>query len=77
MVEVKGYGLTRGMIEDIEDVPGWSDIPVHLLVQILKGEATSKIRRMGLNDTSIFAMLSSWPAKYITQAMIQWKKSGA
>ncbi|MEW4308163.1 RQC-minor-2 family DNA-binding protein [Rossellomorea marisflavi] len=77
MVEVKGYGLTRGMIEDIEGVHGWSDIPVHLLVQILKGEATSKIRRMGLNDTTIFAMLSSWPAKYITQAMIQWKKSGA
>ncbi len=77
MIEVKGYELTRAMIEDIEGTPGWSDIPVHLLVQILKGDATSKIRRMGLNDISIFAMLSSWPDKYITQAMIQWKKSGA
>ncbi|MBV6684635.1 hypothetical protein KV679_13025 [Bacillus sp. JRC01] len=77
MVEVKGYELTRGMTEEINGTPGSKDIPIHLLVQMLKGEATSKIRRLELNDTSIFAMLSSWPAKYITQAMIQWKKSGA
>lgn len=77
MVEVKGYELTRGMTEEINGTPGSKDIPIHLLVQLLKGEATSKIRRMELNETSIFGMLSSWPAKYITQAMIQWKKSGA
>lgn len=45
------------------------NMPLHLLVQILKGAATNKIQRSGVHEADIFGLLKDWPNKYITKAM--------
>ncbi|WP_392455410.1 RQC domain-containing protein [Chryseomicrobium aureum] len=41
----------------------------HLLIQVLKGEATSKVRSLNLHTSPIFGLLRPWPKKLIPQAI--------
>ncbi|TDL79203.1 hypothetical protein E2R53_17415 [Peribacillus frigoritolerans] len=46
-------------------------MPLHLLVQILKGAATNKIQRSGFHEADICGLLNDWPNKYITKTMLK------
>ncbi|MGD7045747.1 RQC-minor-2 family DNA-binding protein [Jeotgalibacillus proteolyticus] len=71
LFQVKDYCLTRAELEKIKACLEETELTLsfHLLVQTLLGEATNKIRRLGLHETEIFGMLSQWPRKYITEAV--------
>ncbi|KIL53079.1 RQC-minor-2 family DNA-binding protein [Jeotgalibacillus campisalis] len=71
LFQVKNLSLTRAQLEKIKTFIEETELTLslHLLVQTVKGEATNKIRRLGLHDTEIFGMMQQWPEKHITQAM--------
>ncbi|MEK3806717.1 RQC-minor-2 family DNA-binding protein [Bacillus sp. FSL H8-0547] len=69
--EIKGFRLLRSEYEKIQLFLQEETVPNHMLVQILKGEATSKIRRSGFHEAEVFGLLNEWPAKYITKAIIK------
>jgi len=71
LVDVSGYQMTR---MDLEKVEGFLEetelkLSLHILVQVLKGEATNKVRLLELHETTIFGLFAWWPEKYITRAM--------
>ncbi|MDG5472507.1 RQC-minor-2 family DNA-binding protein [Jeotgalibacillus sp. ET6] len=71
LFQIKDYCLTRAEFEKIKACLEETELTLsfHLLVQTLLGEATNKVRRLGLHETEIFGMLSQWPRKYITEAV--------
>lgn len=71
MFEIKEFRLLRSHLEKIQLFLQEETVPNHMLVQILKGEATSKIRRSGFHEAEVFGLLNEWPAKYITKAIIK------
>ncbi|MDX8289837.1 RQC-minor-2 family DNA-binding protein [Metabacillus indicus] len=71
MFEIKEFRLLRSHLEKIQLFLQEETVQNHMLVQILRGEATSKIRRSGFHEAEVFGLLNEWPAKYITKAIIK------
>lgn len=71
--QVKEFVLMRGQVDKVRAFLAHQeqDIPTQMLVKILSGEGTSKIRRLGLHESTIFGLLSDWPSKYVTKAMLE------
>ena len=76
VVQIKKYKLTREMAEKIDQFSEAAEdiMTIHILVKMLKGQATNKIRSLHLHEVDLFGSLASWPEKYITKAMIKLKK---
>lgn len=66
----KGYTLYEEEVDVIEDYLARDEqMTFHLLIQVLKGEATSKVRALNLHLSPIFGLLRPWPKKLIPQAI--------
>ncbi|PJK16291.1 hypothetical protein CQS04_10325 [Chryseomicrobium excrementi] len=66
----KGYTLYEEEVDVIEDYLARDEqMTFHLLIQVLKGEATSKVRTLNLHRSPIFGLLRPWPKKLIPQAI--------
>lgn len=66
----KGYTLYEEEVDVIEDYLARDEqMTFHLLIQVLKGEATSKVRALNLHRSPIFGLLRPWPKKLIPQAI--------
>ncbi|MFA1641963.1 RQC-minor-2 family DNA-binding protein [Chryseomicrobium imtechense] len=66
----KGYELMEEEVDVIEDYLARDEnMTFHLLIQVLKGEATSKVRSLNLHTSPIFGLLRPWPKKLIPQAI--------
>lgn len=78
LVEVKGYTFTREKVSKVFEFlqVQQQEISLHVLVQVLKGEPTNKVRTLSYHETELFALLSEWPEKYITKAILQLEQKG-
>lgn len=66
----KGFYLYEEQVDEIEEFLAREEqITFHLLIQVLKGEATSKVRTLKLHQSPIFGLLRPWPKKLIPQAI--------
>lgn len=66
----KGYTLYENEVDVIEEYLSRDEgMTFHLLIQVLKGEATSKVRSLNLHLSPIFGLLRPWPKKLIPQAI--------
>ncbi|WP_280772068.1 RQC-minor-2 family DNA-binding protein [Salipaludibacillus daqingensis] len=76
IVQMKNYKITREKAEIIVLFLEKQDreIPLHILVQVLKGEATNKLRSLHFHEEELFGLLDCWPEKYITKAIFQLEK---
>lgn len=78
LAEVKGFSVTRETNQkilrflEIQE----QEISLHVLVQVLKGQPTNKVRSLSYHETELFALLSEWPEKFITKAVLQLEKRG-
>lgn len=66
----KGFHLYEEQVDEIEDFLAREEqMTFHLLIQVLKGDATSKVRALNLHTSPIFGLLRPWPKKLIPQAI--------
>lgn len=66
----KGFHLYEVEVSQIEAYLAKDEtITFHLLIHVLKGEATSKIRALQLHHSPIFGLLRPWPKKLIPHAI--------
>ncbi|AOM83102.1 RQC-minor-2 family DNA-binding protein [Salisediminibacterium beveridgei] len=76
ILQIKNYKITRLQLDKINRFIKKEEhkVPVHILVKLLKGEATNKIRGLQYHEEELFGILEHWPEKYITKAIIQLNK---
>ncbi|QPC45638.1 RQC-minor-2 family DNA-binding protein [Mangrovibacillus cuniculi] len=73
--QMKDLVLMRGDAEKIKEFleDYEEEVPTQMLVKILNGEGTSKIRRLSLHEAPIFGLLRDWPSKYVTKALLEMR----
>lgn len=69
--KTNGYQITRAEVEKMKTFLQETELQIsnHILVQVLKGEATNKVRSLDLHQAAIFGMLEHWPVKFITKSV--------
>ncbi|WP_181347658.1 RQC-minor-2 family DNA-binding protein [Thalassobacillus sp. CUG 92003] len=78
VIKVKDFPLTfekAQMVINLVETYG-DHYPTHMLVHMLSGKATHKIRSLQLHEAQTFGLLSDWPEKYIPQLLNMMEDHG-
>ncbi|MCA1012685.1 RQC-minor-2 family DNA-binding protein [Halobacillus halophilus] len=78
IITIKGRPVTYAYTQQILDLIYYygTDYPAHILVHVLAGKATNKLRTLNLHETRWFGLLSEWPEKHIQKLFNQLQKQG-